>query len=100
MKTVLLASFIVKLAIVSVALSLSVMLLTTCLVMGFKNQIKSKVFDFWGHIHLNAPEYNQALEPQTTSPFTGLIDSILRIKSVAYTEDPDYFRWSRLSGKV
>jgi lipoprotein-releasing system permease protein len=42
------ASFIVKLAIVSVALSLSVMLLTTCLVMGFKNQIKSKVFDFLG----------------------------------------------------
>lgn len=85
------ASFIVKLAIVSVALSLSVMLLTTCLVMGFKNQIKSKVFDFWGHIHLNAPEYNQALEPKPLVLSPGLIDSILRIKSVAYTEDRTIF---------
>ncbi len=85
------ASFIVKLAIISVALSVAVMLITTCLVMGFKNQIKSKVFDFWGHIHLNAPEYNQALEPKPLVLSPGLIDSILRVKSVAYTEDRTIF---------
>lgn len=94
------ASFIVKLAIVSVALSIAVMLLTTCLVTGFKNQIKSKVFDFWGHIHLNAPEYNQALEPKPLVLSPTLIDSILRIGSVSYTEDRTLFNGQLYLGKT
>lgn len=94
------ASFIVKLAIVSVALSVAVMLLTTCLVTGFKNQIKSKVFDFWGHIHLNAPEYNQALEPKPLVLKPSLIDSILRIGSVSFTEDRTLFGGRLYLGKT
>ncbi|MCO6461634.1 MAG: ABC transporter permease [Saprospiraceae bacterium] len=81
------ASFIIKLAIISVTLSVSVMIITTCLVMGFKNQIKSKVFDFWGHIHLNSPEYNQALEPRPLQLSEGLLDSIRHIKNVPYTDE-------------
>lgn len=63
------------------------MIITTCLVMGFKNQIKSKVFDFWGHIHLNSPEYNQALEPRPLQLSEGLLDSIRHIKNVPYTDE-------------
>lgn len=85
------ASFIVRLAIISVALGVSVMIITTCLVMGFKNQIKSKVFDFWGHIHLNAPEYNQAIEPKPLSLNKGLIDTILNVRHVPYTEERRLF---------
>lgn len=46
---------IIRLAIGTVALSIAVMILTNSLVSGFKNQIKSKVFDFWGHIQLAPP---------------------------------------------
>jgi len=67
------------------------MLLTTCLVMGFKNQIKSKVFDFWGHIHLNAPEYNQAIEPKPLVLSPTLLDSIRSVQKVSYTQDRTLF---------
>lgn len=94
------ASFIVKLAVISVALSVSVMLLTTCLVMGFKNQIKSKVFDFWGHIHLNAPEYNQAIEPKPLVLSFSLLDSIKNIETIKYTEDRTLLDGRIYLGKV
>ena len=84
------ASFIMKLAIVSVALSVSVMIITTCLVMGFKNQIKSKVFDFWGHIHLNLPEYNQAIDPKPLKLNNSLLDSIRDIKSVPFIKEKSF----------
>lgn len=62
------------------------MILTNCLVSGFKNQIKSKVFDFWGHIQLTPPEYNQALEPEPLRLSKGLLDTLSQIKQVAYNE--------------
>ncbi|HMT78269.1 MAG TPA: FtsX-like permease family protein [Saprospiraceae bacterium] len=85
------SSFIVKLAIISVTLGVSVMIITTCLVLGFKNQIKSKVFDFWGHIHLNSPEYNQAIEPRPLRLSTTLLDSIRDIRHVPYIEERSIF---------
>lgn len=80
------ASNIMRLAIGTVALSVAVMILTNCLVSGFKNQIKNKVFDFWGHIQLTPPEYNQALEPEPLQLKTGLLDSIKQIKQVNYNQ--------------
>jgi len=43
---------IIRIAIVAVALSVSVMLLTTALIRGFKNEIRTKIFGFFGHIHI------------------------------------------------
>lgn len=80
------ASNIMRMAIGTVALSVAVMILTNCLVSGFKNQIKSKVFDFWGHIQLTPPEYNQALEPEPLRLSKGLLDTLSQIKQLAYNE--------------
>ena len=44
--------FIIRLAIVAVALSVAVMLIATSSVEGFRNQISEKMFGFWGHIHI------------------------------------------------
>ena len=43
---------IIRIAIVAVALSVSVMILTTALIRGFKNEIRTKIFGFFGHIHI------------------------------------------------
>ncbi|MEM1325756.1 MAG: FtsX-like permease family protein [Bacteroidota bacterium] len=47
---------ILRIAVVAVALSVAVMILTTALVRGFKSEIKGKVFGFFGHIRIT--DYN------------------------------------------
>jgi len=44
---------IIRIAIVAIALSMTVMIATTSLIRGFKQEITTKIFGFWGHIHIN-----------------------------------------------
>ncbi len=43
---------IIRIAIVAIAISMAVMICTTALVSGFKQEVKEKIFGFWGHIHI------------------------------------------------
>jgi len=43
---------IIRIAIVAVALSMTIMILSTALIRGFKTEISKKIFAFWGHIHI------------------------------------------------
>jgi len=47
------SSFIIKIAIAAVAISLATMIIATAVIQGFKVDISDKVFGFWGHIHIN-----------------------------------------------
>jgi lipoprotein-releasing system permease protein len=44
------SSFIIKLAIIATALSVSVMVLSVCIIGGFKSTIREKIYSFWGHV--------------------------------------------------
>lgn len=44
------SSFIIKLAIVATALSVAVMILSVCVMNGFKSTIREKIYSFWGHV--------------------------------------------------
>ena len=44
---------IIRIAVVAVALSVAVMIVSSALISGFKKEISSKVFGFWGHIHIS-----------------------------------------------
>jgi lipoprotein-releasing system permease protein len=44
------SSFIIKLAIVAIALSVAVMILSVCVIGGFKSVIRDKIYSFWGHV--------------------------------------------------
>ena len=44
---------IIRIAAAAVALSVAVMVIATALIAGFKNEISSKIFGFWGHIHIS-----------------------------------------------
>ncbi len=41
-----------RIAIAAIALSITVMILATAIVRGFKTTISDKIFGFWGHIHI------------------------------------------------
>jgi len=43
---------ILRIGMTSLALCLAVVIVATCLVTGFKTEIRDKVFGFWGHIHI------------------------------------------------
>jgi len=55
------ASVIIRIASLAVALSIAVMIITTALITGFKTEISSKIFGFWGHLHINAANVYQNL---------------------------------------
>ncbi len=46
------SSFIIRIAVAAVALSLSTMIITTSLVNGFQKEIRSKVLSFWSHLEI------------------------------------------------
>lgn len=58
---------IIRIAIVAVALSVAVMVITTAILRGFKNEISEKVFGFFGHIHITD---TQAIGTQGIGAFT------------------------------
>ncbi|MBI5915612.1 MAG: ABC transporter permease [Bacteroidetes bacterium] len=86
------SGLIVRIAIVAVALSLSVMIVATAVISGFKNQIGEKIFGFWGHIHITSTQINrstgESVPVSIRQPFYPSIDTI---RSIAFTETPTFF---------
>ena len=57
-----LSSTVMRLAVASVALAITVMLISLAVVVGFKNQIRSKVVGFVAPIHIQALDRNDSYE--------------------------------------
>ena len=74
-----LSSTVMRLAVTSVALAITVMLIAWAVVVGFKNQIRDKVIGFVAPIHVQSLDKNESVEE---TPFQ--LDSLLvsRLSSV------------------
>ena len=74
-----LSSTVMRLAVTSVALAITVMLISWAVVVGFKNQIRDKVIGFVAPIHVQSLDKNESVEE---TPFR--LDSLLisRLSSV------------------
>ena len=57
-----LSSVVMKIAIISIALGISIMLISIAVVVGFKNQIKDKVVGFVSPIQIQALNQNESIE--------------------------------------
>ena len=70
-----LSSVVMKIAVVSIALGISIMLISIAVIVGFKNQIKEKVVGFVNPIQIQVLNQNESIEE---TPF--IYDSILKSK--------------------
>ena len=70
-----LSSVVMKIAVVSIALGISIMLISIAVIVGFKNQIKEKVLGFVNPIQIQVLNQNESIEE---TPF--IYDSILKSK--------------------
>ena len=68
-----LSSVVMKIAVISIALGISIMLISIAVVLGFKNQIKEKVVGFVSPIQIQLLNQNESIEE---SPF--VYDSVLK----------------------
>ena len=78
---------IVRIAIAAIAVSLSVMILTTSIISGFKSEITYKIFGFWGHIHITDSNINRSFELTPINKTDKHYDAIRNIKKLEYQSD-------------
>ena len=85
---------IIRIAVVAVALSMTVMVVSSSLIAGFKEEIAGKIFGFWGHIHITDPNLSRSLTEvypiSRQQPFYPGLEDITGVDYVEITE-----RWGR-----
>ncbi len=79
------STIIIRIAIAAIALSVCVMIVATSFVSGFKSEISSKVFGFWGHIQVIHFESNRSFEVVPINRDTQFYKSLDTIESVSYS---------------
>ncbi len=86
------ARVIIRIAIVAIALSMTVMISASALIAGFKNEISSKIFGFWGHIHITATGiYSDLLDMQPVSVDQLFYPHLDTVKAVEYPVWENWF---------
>ncbi len=89
---------IIRIAVVAVALSVSVMIASNALITGFKKEISTKIFGFWGHIHIANTDITYSLREaypiKTKQPFYPHLDTI---KNISYYKERRLlgFKWNQ-----
>lgn len=71
--------FMLGLGTLSIALSITIMILANAVTNGFQNQITQKIYDFWGHIHISSGYTNKFFETDPIILESSLISEIQNI---------------------
>lgn len=77
---------LIKLAIFSISLSVAVMILSTAVIKGFKNEISEKIYGFWGNIHITDTHQTRNFELRPIALQKALIDSVTSIGHLEYMD--------------
>ncbi len=77
---------IVIIAIISIALGLSVMFLSIAILSGFQKEIREKVIGFGGHIQITSFEENQSFEPKPIRQDQEFLPSLKNIKGIKHIQ--------------
>ena len=86
---------IIRIAIVAIALSLTVMIVSTALNQGFKHEITTKMFGFWGHIHINDNNYIRSFESKPINVNQDFYPSLSNVGRIQYGESDDSYNFQR-----
>ncbi len=90
---------IIRIAIAAIAVSLTVMILTTAIIAGFKKEITEKIFGFWGHIHITDSNINRNFELSPIEKNDIYYDQIRDIKQIDYEDQAKVLGYT-IEGKV
>jgi lipoprotein-releasing system permease protein len=90
---------IIRIAIAAIAVSLTVMILTTAIISGFKKEITDKIFGFWGHIHITDSNINRNFELSAIKKDDTYYHDIQEIKQIEYQSDAKILGFP-IEGKV
>lgn len=79
--------FIIRLATAATALSVAAMILTLAFVNGFQHAVSNKVFEFWGHLHIQQYDPGKSMVAEETPAVRNdtveqILHSIKSIKQV------------------
>lgn len=77
--------FIIRVAMIAVALSVAVMIVAGAIVSGFQKEISEKVFGFWGHIVIRGYEQNESYGEEPVSskqPFYPGLDTVKGVQHI------------------
>lgn len=77
---------IVVIAIISIALGLSVMFLSIAILSGFQKEIREKVIGFGGHIQITSFEENPSFEPKPIRKTQELISTLQRLDGIRHVQ--------------
>lgn len=97
---------IIRIAIVAIALSMTVMICSTALISGFKQEISGKIFGFWGHIHITGSSIYQSLvENDPISIDQPFYPDLLKDEKVEFAQSNEflgrtYERWVSTKGGI
>ena len=76
----------VRIAIVSIALGLTVMILSVCIVIGFKQEVRNKIVGFGSHIQVTNFDNNTSYETQPIAITDSLINAIRNTPNIKHIE--------------
>ena len=78
------SSFIVKIAIIAIALSTGVMIVGTAITKGYQKVISEKFYDCWGEIHITnfLPDPSHILNDEKFDTDSTLIKKLAALKEV------------------
>jgi lipoprotein-releasing system permease protein len=76
----------VRIATIGIALGLAVMLISVCVVIGFKSQIENKIIGFGGHIQITNFDNNNTYEMNPIKMNATLIQKIRQIPDVVHVQ--------------
>ena len=74
---------IIRIAILAIALSVAIMILSVFILSGFKSEVSNKVFGFGGHINITKFSFNQSYE---NDPIDYKNEIVSQIKSLDFVE--------------
>ncbi len=85
------SKIIIRIAILTIALGLAVMISSLAIITGFNQKISEKIFGFWGHIHITDIQVSRSYEHVPIDYNLALIDSIEQIQSIRGKDEEKSF---------
>ncbi len=86
------SKLIIRIAVIAVALSVTVMIVATSVITGFKHEIQEKIFGFWGHIHItDGAGVRSLLEAHPIDIEQDFYPELEAIEKIAYLQEYEAF---------